>query len=63
MRCGTSSTTGGYSGSPSATAPLVDFEDEDEDAGFLNGVGAHLSQRGWRSYDEVLDRFYHAALD
>jgi len=43
--------------------PLVDFEDEDEDPGFLNGVGAHLSQRGWRSYDEVLDRFYHAALD
>jgi DltD-like protein len=43
--------------------PLVDFEAEDEDAGFLNGVGAHLSQEGWRYYDEALERFYRGALD
>jgi poly-D-alanine transfer protein DltD len=42
--------------------PLVDFEEEDEDAGFLNGVGAHLSEDGWRHYDEALDRFYQGAL-
>jgi poly-D-alanine transfer protein DltD len=43
--------------------PLVDFAAEDEDAAFLNGVGAHLSEEGWRHYDEALDRFYHGALD
>jgi len=43
--------------------PLVDFEAEDEDEGFLNGIGAHLSEEGWRYYDDALERFYRGALD
>ncbi len=43
--------------------PLIDFENEDEDAAFLSGVGSHLSPEGWLYYDDALDRFYHGALD
>ncbi len=43
--------------------PLIDFENEDEDAEFLSGVGSHLSSKGWVYYDQTLDRFYHGALD
>jgi D-alanine transfer protein len=42
---------------------LIDFENEDEDADFLSGVGSHLSSKGWVYYDQTLDRFYHGALD
>jgi len=43
--------------------PLIDFENEDEDAAFLSGVGSHLSPEGWLYYDDALDRFYRGALD
>src|SRR4029077_13266615 len=43
--------------------PLIDFENEDEDAAFLSGVGSHLSPEGWPYYDHALDRFYHGARD
>ena len=43
--------------------PVVDFENEDEDATFLSGIGSHLSPEGWLYYDDALDRFYHGALD
>jgi D-alanine transfer protein len=42
---------------------LVDFENEDEDAGFLSGAGSHLSPKGWVYYNQTLDRFFHGALD
>jgi D-alanine transfer protein len=42
---------------------LIDFENEDEDADFLSGVGSHLSSKGWVYYDQTLDRFYHGTLD
>ncbi len=41
---------------------VVDFLDQDEDPGFLDGVGAHLSPKGWVYYARALDRFYHGAV-
>jgi poly-D-alanine transfer protein DltD len=42
--------------------PIVDFENEDEDRGFLDGVSSHLSRKGWVYYAQALDRFYHDDL-
>jgi D-alanine transfer protein len=43
--------------------PIVNFEEQDEVGGFLDGIGAHLSETGWVEYSRVLDRFYHGGFD
>ncbi len=43
--------------------PVIDFQDQDEQPGFLDGVGGHLSPKGWVYYARALDGFYHGTLD
>jgi D-alanine transfer protein len=40
-----------------------DFAEHDGDKYFLRDPEAHLSEKGWAYYDQVLDAFYHGALD
>lgn len=39
--------------------PVVDFEDHDEDPGFLIRHQSHLTAKGWVYYDRALDDFFH----
>jgi D-alanine transfer protein len=41
--------------------PLIQFEDHDGDLSFLIPHHEHPSPRGWMSYDEALDDFFHKA--
>jgi D-alanine transfer protein len=38
---------------------VVEFEDHDEDPGFLIRHQSHLTAKGWVYYDRVLDNFFH----
>jgi D-alanine transfer protein len=42
--------------------PLVDFEQHDEDPGFLYRHQSHLSAKGWIYYDRALDDFFHGRV-
>lgn len=39
--------------------PLVDFEEHDEDPGFLYHHQSHLTPKGWIYYNRALDDFFH----
>ncbi len=39
--------------------PLVEFEEHDNDRAFLDSRGTHLTEKGWRFYNRVLDNFFH----
>jgi D-alanine transfer protein len=42
--------------------PLIDFEQHDEDPGFLYRHQSHLSAKGWIYYDRALDDFFHGRV-
>jgi poly-D-alanine transfer protein DltD len=42
--------------------PLVEFEDHDDDAAFLDSQEDHLTGKGWMFYDRVLDDFFHGRM-
>jgi D-alanine transfer protein len=39
--------------------PLVEFEEHDADPNFLISHREHPTPKGWKDYDQVLDRFFH----
>jgi len=43
-------------------APVVDFEDHDNDIYFVTDPNSHLSREGWAYYDRALDAFYQGTL-
>ena len=42
--------------------PVVEFQDHDEDPGFLIRQQPHLTAKGWVYYDRALDDFFHGRL-
>jgi D-alanine transfer protein len=42
--------------------PVVEFQDHDEDPGFLIEHQSHLTAKGWAYYDRALDDFFHRRL-
>jgi D-alanine transfer protein len=41
---------------------VIEFEEHDEDPGFLIRHGSHLTAKGWVYYDRVLDDFFHGRM-
>jgi D-alanine transfer protein len=39
--------------------PLVEFEDHDADPNFIIAHREHPTPKGWKDYDQALDRFFH----
>ncbi len=42
--------------------PLVEFEQHDEDPGFLIRHESHLTAKGWMYYNRALDDFFHGRM-
>jgi D-alanine transfer protein len=42
--------------------PVIEFEDHDEDPGFLIRHSPHLTAKGWLYYDRALDDFFHGRM-
>ena len=42
--------------------PVMEFQDHDEDPGFLIRQQPHLTAKGWAYYDRALDDFFHGRL-
>jgi D-alanine transfer protein len=42
--------------------PVIDFQEHDEDQGFLIRHQSHLTPKGWAYYDRALDDFFHERL-
>jgi D-alanine transfer protein len=41
---------------------VIEFEEHDEDPGFLIRHGPHLTAKGWVYYDRALDDFFHGRM-
>ena len=41
---------------------LIEFQDHDEDQGFLDAQHTHLTQEGWLFYNRALDDFFHGRV-
>ena len=42
--------------------PVIEFQEHDEDPGFLIRHQSHLTAKGWAYYDRALDDFFHGRL-